>query len=400
MGKELLDAQKRPLEFKWHPRTPGDGKRSAIFICKSHVGCQFTVKALRSGCSYCVQIMDGIEHSPNETRKSRSNTWTYQQLSEMQKMLDAGAKPAAIASTWTVEELDRCDSIGTTAEKRPGGGLIGARLPASRLHRTCIALACARILAQIREKYELNTKKIQWNTSHDYTTKTKRNTHEKWIKYNQIQWIFMFKIHILCGLFVMANKEIHLCFYEIHRPKLPFCNKYTRTKYLSFNLEYNELFDEIHRTQVPEYNVEYKNKIPSDATTLFYIIQHVVHSMYLQLCNEFCICRHPKAEKNSKYGISFEEEESSWRSDCHVGGAPSLLSEVLSAFIKYLSSNLKKPNVFSRHVIDGTAIHMCPSESWRLWCRGGVLHRTNSDQMDAAANGDGRPFHFAYGWKA
>lgn len=129
LGGEMLH-EGYPLQFKWHPKTPGDGRRTSMFICKSHQNCPYVVKGVFSGGTYKVQMIRGVSHSYAAQSVIRTNScWTDQQLQQVKKLMDAGCKPAQIETSLTKDVLRKCRSQKVEAEKRDDGGLVGARFP-------------------------------------------------------------------------------------------------------------------------------------------------------------------------------------------------------------------------------------------------------------------------------
>ena len=125
-GGMLKDATGNSLQFKWHPSTPGDGKMKAVFQCISHQSCAFLAKGVYSCGTYWVKVTSGVEHTPILAKKTRKNSCaTSEQLHDMKLLINAGAKPASILSTFTSVELDRCKQLGEVAPTRIQGGLVG-----------------------------------------------------------------------------------------------------------------------------------------------------------------------------------------------------------------------------------------------------------------------------------
>ena len=128
MGGELQDDQGKSLKFRWHPTVPGNGKRTCQFQCISHVNCGFMAKGVLSAGSYWVQVVADVEHSREPMLKQRTNAiLSDAQLEEMRLLVNAGAKPSAIQSSFTVKELEKCKKKKVEAPKRPNGGLAGER---------------------------------------------------------------------------------------------------------------------------------------------------------------------------------------------------------------------------------------------------------------------------------
>jgi hypothetical protein len=126
LGGMLLDDHGKPLNFRWHQTQPGDGKRTCQFQCSSHVKCGFLAKGVRVAGAFWVQVLADVEHSPEKTLMKRSNScMTCAQAEELKQMVNAGAKPAAIQSSLTVRELEKCKKGKGKVAKRANGGLAG-----------------------------------------------------------------------------------------------------------------------------------------------------------------------------------------------------------------------------------------------------------------------------------
>eukprot|EP00966_Prymnesium_polylepis_P332510 7388004-Prymnesium_polylepis.3 len=88
--------------------------------------CAFLAKGVYSCGTYWVKVTSGVEHTPILAKKTRKNSCaTSEQLHDMKLLINAGAKPASILSTFTSVELDRCKQLGEVAPKRIQGGLVG-----------------------------------------------------------------------------------------------------------------------------------------------------------------------------------------------------------------------------------------------------------------------------------
>ena len=126
LGGMLLDDQGKSLNFRWHPTQPGNGKRTCHFQCSTHVNCGFSAKGVLVAGTYWVQVLADVEHSPQKALRKRSNScMTCAQVEELKHMVNAGAKPAAIQSSFTVRELEKCKKGKVKVAKRANGGLAG-----------------------------------------------------------------------------------------------------------------------------------------------------------------------------------------------------------------------------------------------------------------------------------
>ena len=126
-GHGFLDEKGNPLKFVWHPTRPGDGVRTCLFMCKSHVDCPVLVKGARMGGTFWVQTLAGVQHASEVAQKGRKNSaLTTSQRDTVRTLVDVGTKPAAILSALTSAELERCKAANEKPLKRSTGGLTGA----------------------------------------------------------------------------------------------------------------------------------------------------------------------------------------------------------------------------------------------------------------------------------
>lgn len=113
------------LQFKWHPTQPGDGKRKANFQCASHEGCPVVCRAVMIGGKYFVQV-SGDDHSGIPLDKCRlSSSMASGQVDLVRTLVNTGARPAAIVTSLTLKEQEKCKEAGIQPEKRCDGGLVG-----------------------------------------------------------------------------------------------------------------------------------------------------------------------------------------------------------------------------------------------------------------------------------
>ena len=113
------------LHFKWHPTQPGDGKRQAKFQCASHEGCPVVCRAVMIGGKYFVQV-SGDDHSDIPVDRCRlSSSMSSGQLDTVRTLVNTGARPAAIVTSLTLTEQEKCKEAGIQPDKRPDRGLVG-----------------------------------------------------------------------------------------------------------------------------------------------------------------------------------------------------------------------------------------------------------------------------------
>ena len=123
----LLCPKGTPLVFRWNQARPGNGKTSVYMVCRSHEACPVELHLSKIGGDFWVQTLAGVDHTTEKILKGRrsNSAMTDTQYEELRMAVDMGGKPAAVVASWTKSELDRCKVAGTTAEKRPIGGLTG-----------------------------------------------------------------------------------------------------------------------------------------------------------------------------------------------------------------------------------------------------------------------------------
>ena len=114
------------LTFKWRRPNPGNGTRVAYFVCSLHDNCAYQAKAHKCLPAFCVSVSADVEHSTVLATRARKNSpMTKAGMEWLRGMLDCGVRPAAVHSSLTTKELDRCKALKVTAEKRVKGGLKG-----------------------------------------------------------------------------------------------------------------------------------------------------------------------------------------------------------------------------------------------------------------------------------
>ena len=127
---ELLQYQGKPLKFKWHPSRAGDGRRSANFVCKTHADCPFVVRGQQVEMGrFEVQRARGVAHATQPATLRLGCIVDQEQMRQVIKMVDSGAKPGRIMNNLMRAEMRRCDRLGIEPVKRTQGGLEGNALP-------------------------------------------------------------------------------------------------------------------------------------------------------------------------------------------------------------------------------------------------------------------------------
>ena len=115
------------LKFARHRSAPGDGVLFCVYICKSHIDCQFVVRGVKKGSTFWVEADANQQHTKDVRVFARKNaTFTEDQQEAVVDLVDSGARPAAILSSLTSKELHRCANDNQTPLKRATGGLAGA----------------------------------------------------------------------------------------------------------------------------------------------------------------------------------------------------------------------------------------------------------------------------------
>ena len=116
----------QPLVFKWK-RSGSDGKTRVYLKCASHLDCPFEVRCIRQNEGFLVQVLWPGIHSREECNSRVNAVCNKTQRELILKMANGGSKPGAIWSCLLSEHLQLCRRLGQEAEKRPGGGLVGAQ---------------------------------------------------------------------------------------------------------------------------------------------------------------------------------------------------------------------------------------------------------------------------------
>ena len=115
------------LKFARHRSAPGDGVLFCVYICKSHKDCQFVARGVKTDSTFWVQADANQQHTKDIRVAARKNsTFTREQQEAVVDLIDSGARPAAILSSLTAKELQRCSNANKTPMKRATGGLAGA----------------------------------------------------------------------------------------------------------------------------------------------------------------------------------------------------------------------------------------------------------------------------------
>lgn len=123
---ESLQYQGKPVKFKWHPTRAGDGRRTANFACKTHANCPFVVRGhqVERG-RFEVQKARGVSHASEPAPLRLGCPVDQEQMRQVARLVDSGAKPGRILNTLTRAEVRRCDRLGIEPVKRARGGFEG-----------------------------------------------------------------------------------------------------------------------------------------------------------------------------------------------------------------------------------------------------------------------------------
>ena len=121
--------QPLPLRLKWQ-RSRSNGITHVYYCCASHKDCPYEVRIRQdySGLFNVEELQPGQHNSCPGLQRKNSIT-TPQEEALILMLADSGAKPAAILNQLTLEYLKLCKRQGITPQKRPEGGLVGARSP-------------------------------------------------------------------------------------------------------------------------------------------------------------------------------------------------------------------------------------------------------------------------------
>lgn len=125
------DGQTR-LQFRWHPKQPGDGRNRCYFLCKSHKDCNFMARAVNVGTCFQCQMVSNVPHTDAEPALIREGCGINMlQQQRIMELIDLGLTAGRIFNELTKAELSKCKLLNMHPPKRVGGGYRGEH---SRAH--------------------------------------------------------------------------------------------------------------------------------------------------------------------------------------------------------------------------------------------------------------------------
>ena len=128
-GGVQQDGEER-LDFMWHPKQPGDGKKRSYFLCRTHKDCKFMARAMNVGNCFECQITSDIAHECAEPALLRQGSGiNVVQRQRIVELVDLGLTAGRIFNELSKAELERCKLLKKRPLKRVAGGYRGECSP-------------------------------------------------------------------------------------------------------------------------------------------------------------------------------------------------------------------------------------------------------------------------------
>ena len=119
------DEHPLPLSLQWQ-RARSNGVTHVYYCCVSHKDCPYEVRIRQDSSGlWHVEELHPEEHSSCPGLQRKNSITTPQEEALILMLADSGA----ILNQLTLEYLKLCKRQGITPQKRPEGGLVGARSP-------------------------------------------------------------------------------------------------------------------------------------------------------------------------------------------------------------------------------------------------------------------------------